>query len=138
MTTKEYATQLKKGLEEAYSCAREKLATSHERRKEHYDKRVHGQPFAAGDLVWLHSTVIPPGQSRKLHHPWTGPYKILEKISDSDYKIKGLRGRKQCHVHFDRLKRCIPGTRFDNDINDPGSVDQSGQQIGRASCRERV
>lgn len=126
MTTKEYATQLKKGLEEAYSCAREKLAASHERRKEHYDKRVHGQPFAAGDLVWLHSTVVPPGQSKKLHHPWTGPYKILEKISDSDYKIKGLRGRKQCHiVHFDRLKRCTPGTRFDNEIDDPDSQTES-------------
>jgi hypothetical protein len=120
MTTIEYATQLKKGLDEAYSCAREKLAASHERRKEHYDKRVHGQPFADGDLVWLHSTVIPPGQSRKLHHPWTGPYKILEKISDSDYKIKGLRGRKQCRiVHFDRLKLCTPGTRFDDILDDP-------------------
>ena len=93
MPTTEYANQLKKGLEEAYSCAREKLGASHERRKEHYDKQIHGQPFAVGDLVWLHSTVIPPGQSRKLHHPWTGPYKIVEKISDSDYKIKGLRGR---------------------------------------------
>ena len=29
MTT-EYATQLKKGLEEAYSCAQEKLGASHE------------------------------------------------------------------------------------------------------------
>lgn len=65
MTTTEYATQLKKGLEEAYSCAREKLGASHKRRKEHYDKRVHGQPFTDGDLVWLHSTVIPPGQSKK-------------------------------------------------------------------------
>ena len=64
--------------------------------------------------------MIPPGKSKKLHHPWTGPYKILDKISDSDYKIKGLRGKKQCHiVHFDRLKLCTPGTRFDNDIDDP-------------------
>ena len=120
MPTTEYANQLKKGLEEAYSCAREKLGASHERRKEHYDKRIHGRPFAVGDLVWLHSTVIPPGQSRKLHHPWTGPYKIVEKISDSDYKIKGLRGRKQCHIiHFDRLKLCTPGTRFENELVEP-------------------
>ena len=30
-----------------------------------------------GDLVWLHSPVVPRGSSRKLHHPWTGPYKIV-------------------------------------------------------------
>ena len=119
MPITEYANQLKKGLEDAYSCAREKLGASHERQKEHYDKRIHGQPFTDGDLVWLHSTVIPPGQSKKLHHPWTGPYKIIEKISDSDYKIKGLRGRKQTHiVHFDRLKLCTPGTRFESELDD--------------------
>ena len=117
--TTEYAIQLKKGLEDAYTCARAKLGASHERRKEHYDKRVHGKSFAEGDLVWLHSTVVPSGQSRKLHCPWTGPYKIIEMITDSDYKIKGLRGRKQCHiVHFNRLKLCTPGTRFEHSIDE--------------------
>ena len=70
--------------------------------------------------MWLHLTVIPPGQSRKLHHSWTGPYKIVEKISDSYFKINGLCGRKQCHIiHFDRLKLCTPGTRFENEVNEP-------------------
>ena len=36
--TTEYANQLKKGLEDAYTCARAKLGASHERQKEHYDK----------------------------------------------------------------------------------------------------
>ena len=34
LPTSEYATQLKRGLEEAYARVREKLAQSHERRKE--------------------------------------------------------------------------------------------------------
>ena len=119
ITTTEYATQLKKGLEDAYECAREKLGASHERRKEYYDIRIHGKPSVEGDLVWLHSTVIPSGQSRKLNHPWTGPYKIIKKISESDYKIKALRGRRSCHiVHFDRLKLCAPNTRFETDLDD--------------------
>ena len=116
----DYANQLKKSLEGAYNQARQKLGASHERRKGHYDKRIHGEPFQEGDLVWLHSKVIPQGQSKKLHHPWTGPYKIVERISDSDYKVKGLRGKKQSHiVHFDRLKPCTPGTRFQSEIEEP-------------------
>ena len=101
----DYAVHLKKSLEDAYSLAREKLGTSHERRKEYYDRRVHGSPFQPADLVWLHSTVIPQGHSRKLHHPWTGPCRVIERISDSDYRIKGLCGRQRTQiVHYDRLK----------------------------------
>ena len=62
----DYAILLKKSLEDAYSVTREKLGVSHTRRKEQHYKRVHGKPFEPEDLVWLHSTVIPPGHSRKL------------------------------------------------------------------------
>ena len=48
VTTTEHVTQLKKGQEETYSCTREKLGISHKRRKEHYNKRVHGLPFTDG------------------------------------------------------------------------------------------
>lgn len=113
MPVTQYALQLKEGLEDAYRLVREKLGASHQRQKDHYDRRVHGKPYEVGDLVWLHSTVIPRGGSRKLHHPWTGPFRILECVSESDYKIKGLRGKKKTSiVHFNRLKPCVPGTRF--------------------------
>ena len=69
----EYTTQLKNSLSDAYSLVRDKLHTSHEKQKEHYDKRLHGRPYEANDLVWLHSPVIAPGQSRKLHHPSIHP-----------------------------------------------------------------
>ena len=122
----DYAVHLKKSLEDAYSLAREKLGTSHERRKEYYDRRVHGSPFQPADLVWLHSTVIPQGHSRKLHHPWTGPCRVIERISDSDYRIKGLRGRQRTQiVHYDRLKLCAPGTRFLTAIGDEPAVEDT-------------
>ena len=47
----EYAATLKQGLEDAYQLVRNKLAVSHERRKEHYDQKVHGKPYHEGDLV---------------------------------------------------------------------------------------
>lgn len=116
----DYALQLKKGLEEAYQHVRNKLATSHEHRKKLYDKSIHGRPFEKGELVWLHSTVVTRGMSKKLNHPWTGPYQVTERLGECDYRIKGLGRKRKLHVvHFNRLKLCTPGTRFEDPLTPP-------------------
>ena len=103
----EHATTLHKQLAEAFALVRSRLATQHQRQKEFYNQKVHGQPYAPGDLVWLHSPVIRRGQSCKLHHPWTGPYKIIKRLSEATYRIQKVEGRRQRKiVHFDRLKPC--------------------------------
>ena len=38
----------------------------------------------------MYSPVIPQGGHQKLHHPWTGPYKVESKLSDLNYKILPL------------------------------------------------
>ena len=109
----EYAARLKKSLTEAYSDVQHQLETTHQRQKEIYDKKVHGKPYKKGDLVWLYNPAIPQGQARKLHHPWTGPFRVLERIGEADYRIKEVYGKRAPSVvHFDRLKPCHPGTRF--------------------------
>ena len=119
LSTSDYATQRKKSLDEAYRIAREKLRTSHRCQKECYDKHIHGKPFKEGDLVRLHSPVVLRGQSKKLHHPWTGQFKIVEQISENDYKIRNVERKKKLQVvHFDRLKLCTPGTRLSSDVTD--------------------
>ena len=107
----DYAKNLKRGLQRAYQLVRERLGAVHERRKAYYDRQVHGEPFQKNEFVWLHSPVVPRGQSKKLHHPWTGPYRVMEKLSDSDYKVKHVKGgRPPVVVHFDRLKLCRRAT----------------------------
>ena len=107
-TTSEYARCLKDALQEAYALVRERCQTEHKRQKELYDQKVHGKPFSPGELVWLHSTAVPRGRSRKLHHPWKGPFKVMERLGETTYKIKNLQGRrKTTFVHFDRLKPCV-------------------------------
>ena len=134
----EYASLTKQALEEAYGLVRKKLQTAHEIRKAYYDKKVHGKSFAEGDLVWLFSPAVPRGQSKKIHHPWSGPYRIIEKMSECDYKIKKLTGRKTVRVvHFNRLKLCDPGTRFSDftSVSSPSSspaptgIDLFGQHL---------
>lgn len=52
-------------------------------------------------------------KDKKFHCPWTGPYQVLEKISDVNYKIAPLdRLTKHSVVHFDWLKLCPPSMRW--------------------------
>ena len=121
--TNEYARNLKQSLEEAYAMVRTRLSVQHERRKAIYDQKIHGKPYEKGDLVWLHSPAVGRGLSRKLHHVWKGPFRVLEHISDSDYRIKRLGRSKPAQiVHFDRLKPCTPETRFVGDTPSAGSA----------------
>ena len=105
-------------------------AASHVRRKDYYDKRVHGRPFAVGDLIWLHSAVVPEGKSKKLYHPWTGPFWVLSKLCDSECCVKKLTGNKRVLVvHFNRLKLCTPGTRFGVEV--PSPVEGEGPPLSQ-------
>ena len=123
---------------EAFALVRSKLATQHERQKYFYNHKVHGKPYVPGNLVWLHSPVIGKGKSRKLHHPWTGPYKVIKKLSDATYRVQKLQGRKQRKVvHFDRLKPCPDNIRLDvtgsTPAESPATADTSPQPISPVS-----
>ena len=96
--------KLKDGLRDAYSLVHERCEVEHKRQKSIYDEKVHGKPFSVDDLVWLYTPAVPHGKCRKLNHPWKGPFQILQRVSDSTYKIKCLKGNKMQCVHFDTLK----------------------------------
>ena len=72
---------------------------------------------------------VPTGQSRKLFSPWGGPHQVLDRLSDCTYRIRKLDGdRREQVVHFNRLKRCTPNTRFPVDVpyhSTPSTVGQN-------------
>ena len=104
-STMEYVANLRTILELAYARARDHSATAHNRQRQHYNRRVHGAPYARGDLVWLHSPAVPAGVARKLHSPWKGPYLVLDRLLDCTYRIQDTAaGRAPRVVHFNRLK----------------------------------
>ena len=56
-----------------------------------------------GTLFWLFSPVVPRGQSRKFYHPWTCPYHVLLKLSQStnyNHKIKVVLKVCPANVHL--------------------------------------
>ena len=61
----EYVSRLCQNLESAYDYVRDRMGHVLDRQKYMYDKRVHGEPFKKGDLVWLHCpAVLPPEAGR--------------------------------------------------------------------------
>eukprot|EP00731_Ephydatia_muelleri_P029144 Em0020g788a len=65
-----------------------------------------------GDMVWLFNPAIRKGQPRKLHKPWSGPYRIRRKMSEVTYQIQHTGNHKLKVVHFNRLKRCPNNIRL--------------------------
>ena len=123
-----YATTLKQSLSSAYNHVRNKMNATFEHQKQLYDKKVHGQPYNVGDLVWLYSPVVPLGLSKKLYHPWTGPFKVIKHLSGVTYRIvdTGATQHRKI-VHFDRLKLCPPDTRLP--INKQPALQQPDQSL---------
>ena len=107
----EYAVALQKSLGSAFECVWKNFQFRLCRQKDFYDYKIHRQHYEQGALVWLHSSVVPKEQFRKLHHSWTGPYCIVKQLSDVTYPIQHTQGRKNhLVVHIDRLKPCIAST----------------------------
>lgn len=127
-SVQDYAAHLKTSLTDAYRDVREHLGQAHARQKDFYDRKVHGEPYTKGDFVWLHNPALPPGQSSKLRHPWTGPFRIVERLSEADYRIQEVFGKKSPSVvHFNRLKKCHPQTRFSNPLIDSNDDDNTNE-----------
>ncbi|KAI8510371.1 hypothetical protein Bbelb_112870 [Branchiostoma belcheri] len=79
------------------------------RQKELYDKKIYGEPYAAGDLVLILNKAVGQGLARKLARKYNGPYRVLERVGDQAYKVQNTRGRREVKViHFENLKQFLP------------------------------
>ena len=88
---------------EAHSSARELLGTNQRRQKDQYRKRVHGEPYVTGDKVWVWTKE--KIKSKKFFLPWEGPYVILAKVSEVNYKVaRTSNPAKVRYLHFIMLK----------------------------------
>lgn len=74
------------------------------RQKTYHDRRLSFEKVSPGDIVFVYFPVKKVGRSSKLTSFWRGPYKILGKCSELNYRVDcGQRGKKQV-VHVDRIR----------------------------------
>ena len=98
VSSSEYAVELQQTLERAYDKVRQATGAKQQLQKRLYDQRVHGELYQVGDHVWLHTTVLARGNTKKLHHPWTGPYRVVKRLSNSTDRIQLPRNPRKRFV----------------------------------------
>ena len=106
-TRDEYVDDVRRNMENAYHEVRERTKAVQKRQEDYYNKRVSGEPFKKDDRVWVHQPCTGKTISRKFHQPWSGPYRVIKRISDTVYRVQLIGGRKRKVVHFNRLKPCF-------------------------------
>ena len=99
----ENADELNERLYEIQREAQMTMGSEQRRQREYFNRKVHGEPFEEGDLVWL----LEPhkAKSRNFYWPRHGPFEVLSRTSEVTYMIC-KRGNKEKwqKVLFNRLK----------------------------------
>ena len=86
--------------------ARNNLIAAMQSTKDRADKRRFGKPLQKGDFVWLLKGAFESG-SRKFQRAYTGPFKVVIKLSDTSYRLKQMKDEfREFNAHFNRLKKC--------------------------------
>lgn len=88
-----YPESLRLTLQEAHDHARAALETSHNKRKQHYDKRRRSVFYAIGDLVRVKTHPKSDALANftaKLAPLYSGPYRVTQVLSDVNYRLAKL------------------------------------------------
>lgn len=75
-----------------------------EKQKRNYDLKQFKYNYKVGDLVWLFTPAVKKGRTKKLSSQWTGPFKIIEILSDVVIRIRQKPNSQDKVVHHNRLK----------------------------------
>lgn len=97
-TTYQYVLDLKDRLVSACELAHGELQKSKERYKKNYDKKAKSRYFKVGDFILL----LLSTDNNKLLMQWKGPFKVVERVRQTDYKID-MNGRVRL-FHVNLLK----------------------------------
>ena len=100
----DYVQFVRKSLQSAHSFARAHMGKALVRQKRNYDVNAKSRSsFKKGDLIRYY--YVPEKNRHKFACPWLGPYKVIDKLTEVDYRIEKLAGKPDSRVvHVDHLK----------------------------------
>ncbi|RNA38462.1 Retrovirus-related Pol poly from transposon [Brachionus plicatilis] len=101
-----YATKVQQHLLKCYELVERTSGSRIHKFKFYADRNVRPADYTVGDRVWLLNDAKKKGVSKKLSRRWTGPYTVIEKMSDINYRIPPDSKGKKKLVHVNRLKKC--------------------------------
>ena len=126
MPPEEWVADRKKHMAKVFRMVKEQTARKQMHQKQYFDKNLKGkfQTFEVGEKVMYFD---PASRSKvgKIHRPWSGPTRVVGKLSDVLYKIEVCtRGKmREAVVNTERLKKYVE--RGSDDVLNNFSLDRS-------------
>ena len=119
----EYVEYLRDAIRTTHEFARKHLRKAAIVQKRGYDAHAKNQDkFVPGELVLYYYTPLTAGN--KFARPWTGPWRILEKPTEVDYKIELVSNTAKTRVvHVDVLKKYVTGNHVVTSSSETESED---------------
>jgi hypothetical protein len=106
-TTYQYVVDLRNKLESTCGQAHDNLRKSAARYRKGYNRKARRRDMLVGEQV----LVLLPTKTNKLQMQWKGPYSIVEKVGQMDYRIL-VRGKTKT-FHANMLKKYLARTPVD-------------------------
>lgn len=100
-STYQYVVDLKERLQDTCHLAHEELRKAQAKQLKHYNLKAKPRSFKLNDKV----LVLRPTDNNKLLMQWQGPFKVLERVRENDYRIE-IFGRQRTY-HTNMLKRYV-------------------------------
>ena len=96
-----YVEWIRDSMQRSFEIAHENLMSSFKKQKHYHDVNLKPRSFEIGTMVWR---FYPPKANQKLSSGWTGPYRIMRKISDITYEAAYLPTGKSYILNVDHIK----------------------------------
>ena len=100
----QFVGDLRRHLVQAYHDVRKNLQAAQRRQKDTFDKGVCHMSYKPGDLVLRYSPQLKPGEAKKFHRNWEGPYVVIDSVTEITYRIKKTGSKRSLVVHYNNLR----------------------------------
>jgi hypothetical protein len=122
MCATEYAQELADSMSAAHEVVTQHVESYYAYQKKQYDRQVKAETYQVGDAVWLREFPRRKGVSQSLMRHFSGPWMIVAKLSQVNFKIQRKNGGRTQVVHSDRLKR------YFGELEDPWAIELAQQK----------
>jgi hypothetical protein len=112
------------GLHASLDRARQHLLVAQQRQADYANQSRRDVHYNAGDRVWLSTAnlQLPTTSSNKLQHRWCGPFTIIQKVGEVNYKLRLTGALKSAKIHpifhVSLLRLFVEFDRFSHDPDD--------------------
>jgi len=112
-TAYQYVLDLRQMLEETCQLAQQELSKVQTRNQNYYNRHARSRHFCVGDSKLL----LLPTEHNKLTLAWRGPYKVVGKVGNVDYRVEVEPGKVKTY-HTNMLKQYFHCHEQDLDSNE--------------------